>query len=410
MSGRFGSFEASRACSSVEASASASASTSASAISTVLDVREQSRAKWLFDLEHGRAFAQPARGRRDEAHEVVGILRSKLPRQRKVRGLVTGEARQRRELASVEQPLVVHRAIELLDVLLRLVDAVGLGGRVAAGDSREPLRDGVEPERGFVAQPLEDERSMLGEAHALLESPQLAERIASERPVNLDRHERVTRLEDPLADRVARVALGTKSVSSVFGSARSAWRMAFPAAQYVALPSALTRSSGGATRPKVHVSGKAKIPRRSSSEVTSASPQAREPTVVSSTTHGRSAFHASSTAVGVKGLPDAPRRELVPPVAEDADANHRYINHIPIGLRHAPDRSLGHAPLTEHAIDARDDLRAVRQRHGTRVQVLEVSQPKVHDRSLRTTDPLLTQHERCIESKCVKLHAHERCK
>jgi hypothetical protein len=40
-----------------------------------------------------------------------------------------------------------------------------------------------------------------------------------------------------------------KSVSSVFGSALRAWRMALPTAQKVALPSALTRSSGAAPLP-----------------------------------------------------------------------------------------------------------------------------------------------------------------
>ena len=90
---------------------------------------------------------------------------------------------------------------------------------------------------------------MLGEPLALLEPTELTERVAPEAAVDLGRDERVAVLEEPRADRVARPALGTKSISSVFGSARSAWRIALPTAQYVALPSSRTRSSGGATSP-----------------------------------------------------------------------------------------------------------------------------------------------------------------
>ena len=89
-------------------------------------------------------------------------------------------------------------------------------------------------------------------------------------------------------------AEGTKSSSSVFGSARSAWSTSLRTSQKVWLPSADTRSSGGLTSPAVQRNGSANAPRRSTSESGPASPQARLPTTASSTTQGRSACHAAS--------------------------------------------------------------------------------------------------------------------
>jgi DNA invertase Pin-like site-specific DNA recombinase len=51
---------------------------------------------------------------------------------------------------------------------------------------------------------------------------------------------------------------------------------------------------------------------------------------------------------------------------------------LAVDLGHAADGSLRNAPLADDAVHARDDLGAVRERHGPRVQLLEVAQAEVH--------------------------------
>src|SRR5262245_48098421 len=79
-------------------------------------------------------------------------------------------------------------------------------------------------------------------------------------------------------------------------------------------------------------------------------------------------------------LPDTARRELRARIADDADANDGDIDLVAIDLRDAADSALRNAAFAEHAIDTRNDLRAVGQRHGARVELLEVTQPEVHTR------------------------------
>src|SRR5262245_60193433 len=79
-------------------------------------------------------------------------------------------------------------------------------------------------------------------------------------------------------------------------------------------------------------------------------------------------------------LADAARRELCAGVAHDADADDRDIEIVAVDLGDAPDRALRDAAFAEDAIDARDDLGAVRERHGPRVELLEVANAKIHER------------------------------
>ena len=79
-----------------------------------------------------------------------------------------------------------------------------------------------------------------------------------------------------------------------------------------------------------------------------------------------------------QGLADAPRGHLVARVAEDADADDGHLEVVPVGLRDAADRPLRNAPLADDAVDACDHLRAVRQRHRARVELLQIAEAKVH--------------------------------
>jgi hypothetical protein len=62
--------------------------------------------------------------------------------------------------------------------------------------------------------------------------------------------------------------------------------------------------------------------------------------------------------------------------ATHADDGH--VELVALHLGHAADGPLGHAPLAYEAVHTRDDLGTVRQRHGSRVELLEVAQAQVH--------------------------------
>jgi hypothetical protein len=79
-------------------------------------------------------------------------------------------------------------------------------------------------------------------------------------------------------------------------------------------------------------------------------------------------------------LPDAPRRQLAARVSHDAHAEDCDVDLIAVDFGHAPDGALRNAPLAEDAIDARDDLRSMGERHGARVELLEVAEAEVHGR------------------------------
>jgi hypothetical protein len=77
--------------------------------------------------------------------------------------------------------------------------------------------------------------------------------------------------------------------------------------------------------------------------------------------------------VGKQYLANPSRRELAPRVANDTHTHDGHIELLVVHLRHAPDGALRNPTLANDAVDACDDLRAVRQRYGARVELLEVS-------------------------------------
>lgn len=77
-------------------------------------------------------------------------------------------------------------------------------------------------------------------------------------------------------------------------------------------------------------------------------------------------------------LPETTWRELCPCVPEDADSHDSNVDGVAVHLRHTSDRALGDAPLADDAVHACHHLRAVRKRHGARIEPFEVAQPKVH--------------------------------
>ena len=166
---------------------------------------EEALLQIAFDLERRRTFTQPSRGRRDQAHEVVRILRPELAWELEFVRAVAREGDEGFELVRIEEALIVERAIELLHVLLCLMDRVGLRREGTRRDLRQAFGDRVEREIGIGPQPFEDGRAMFGETLALLEALQLAERIAPEASVDLGGDERIPLREDPLADRVLRL-------------------------------------------------------------------------------------------------------------------------------------------------------------------------------------------------------------
>ena len=77
-------------------------------------------------------------------------------------------------------------------------------------------------------------------------------------------------------------------------------------------------------------------------------------------------------------LPDPPRRQVTARVPQYADADDRDVDVVTIDLRDAPDGPLRDASFADDAIDARDDLRAVRDGDGLHVELLEVAEAEIH--------------------------------
>jgi hypothetical protein len=67
------------------------------------------------------------------------------------------------------------------------------------------------------------------------------------------------------------------------------------------------------------------------------------------------------------------RGELIARITYDADSNDRDVEIVAVRFGHAPHGALRDSALADDAIDARDDLRPVRQRHGPRVELSEVA-------------------------------------
>ena len=59
-------------------------------------------------------------------------------------------------------------------------------------------------------------------------------------------------------------------------------------------------------------------------------------------------------ALRPKDLPDPPRRELAPRVAQRADADDVNVERVAVDLDDAPNGPLRHAPLADDAVDPRD--------------------------------------------------------
>ena len=219
---------------------------------------------------------------------------------------------------------------------------------------------------------------MLGEPLRLLEPPELTERVASEAPVNLGRHEGVARLEQPLADRVARrspgheehlerVRIGLQRLSNglshrpvrcasvlayeVFGRRHQAERPGQRQREHAA-SIVVRRFVGEAPRVRAHL------------RIEHDARQERRPRALAT--------------LRPEDLPHAARREFATRVAQGADTDDRDVELVTGNLHDAPDRCLRHATFTGHAIDARDDLRPVRKRDRTRIEVCEMANAEVH--------------------------------
>ena len=219
---------------------------------------------------------------------------------------------------------------------------------------------------------------MLGEAQALLEAAKLTERVAAERAVDLDRHERVALCEQPLADGVER--LRAREEQHLEGVRVGAQR----------LPDGL---AGGPVRRAAvgahEVLGRRDEPlgpREGEREDAAAidvgvrvreAPRARSDRRIE---HDARAERVPGVRAAVREehLADPARRELAPRVADDADADDGDVEVVAVDLRHAADGPLRDAALADDAVDARHDLGAVRKRDGARVELLEVAQAEVH--------------------------------
>lgn len=90
--------------------------------------REQAFPQRTGDLELRVAGPKPGGRGGEQSEQVVGVLRAKLARQLEVVRALPCKPGERREIAGGEQTLIGEGSVELLHVLLRLVDGVGLGG------------------------------------------------------------------------------------------------------------------------------------------------------------------------------------------------------------------------------------------------------------------------------------------
>lgn len=126
--------------------------------------REQLVANVPGHLERCCTVAEPTRGREQQPEQVVGVLGSEPARRVK-----RGEMGQRMfdecpERFDRQEPLVVHRAVELLDVLLGLESCIR---RARCHDARalgQSCGGRVQSEQRIVTQPSEKDVAMLGEA------------------------------------------------------------------------------------------------------------------------------------------------------------------------------------------------------------------------------------------------------
>ncbi len=89
-------------------------------------------------------------------------------------------------------------------------------------------------------------------------------------------------------------------------------------------------------------------------------------------------FPSVRAPVGEEHQPYAPRRQLASRVADDTHADDGHVELVALHPGHPADGPLGHAPLAYEAVHTRDDLGTVRQRHGSRIERLEVAQAQVH--------------------------------
>jgi hypothetical protein len=85
--------------------------------------------------------------------------------------------------------------------------------------------------------------------------------------------------------------------------------------------------------------------------------------------------------VSEEDLADATRGELDARVTHETDTDDRDVDVVFDDARNPTDRALGDTALADDPVDARDDLGAVRQRHGALVEGSEVLEPEIHLRS-----------------------------
>ncbi len=221
---------------------------------------------------------------------------------------------------------------------------------------------------------------MLGEAKPLLQSAELSERVPPERAVDLHRHEGVALGEEPFPDRIERSRVREEEhLEGVRVGAQG-------------LPDGLPR--GPIRRAAV---GADEVLRRRDQPLRPRKGEGEDPAVIlvgvrvgeppGAGPDRRVQDHARAEGVPGIGaamreehLPRSPRRQLTASVPDDADADDRDVQIISVDLGNAPDGPLRDAPLADDAVHTRDDLGAVRERHGPRVQLLEVAQAEIHPR------------------------------
>ena len=127
------------------------------------------------------------------------------PRHNIERGHIDGSPRPRGGYILLDRrddALVVHRSIELLDVVASAVHGIASRRRFHPRRIGKPLRRCVELERRIVAQPADDGGAMLGEPLVMLEPIELRQRVAPEAAVDLLRQEAVAHRDQLGAERI----------------------------------------------------------------------------------------------------------------------------------------------------------------------------------------------------------------
>jgi hypothetical protein len=222
-----------------------------------------------------------------------------------------------------------------------------------------------------------------GEALRLLEALQLRERVAAEAAVDLRGHERLARREEPLADGVERARPGDEEHLEGVGVGAQGLAHGLVDAPVGGAAVGAHEVGGGLDQPgrprERQREGPAQV---GVGALVGEAPRARPDDGLEHRA-GVERRPGGLAAPGEPGLAVLARGELAAGVAHGADAHDEHVDLVGLHLHDAADGALRHGALADDAVDGGDDLGAVGQRDGPRVEVGEVLESEVHGLEVR---------------------------